>query len=64
VTSSAKGRFSLTDAHRLSVFLVTSVVLVSLTVHKELKTGTGGICGEETAFRRFGAYCAVNGGTS
>ena len=42
VTSSAKRQFSLTDGHCLGVFLVTSVGLVSLTVHKELKTGTRG----------------------
>jgi len=42
VTSSAKRQFFLPDGRCLGVFLVTSLGLVSLTVHKELKTGTRG----------------------
>jgi hypothetical protein len=42
VTTSTKRLSSLTDGLCLGVFLVTSVGFVSLTVHKELKTGTRG----------------------
>src|SRR6516225_3765401 len=42
VTGSAERQFSLTEGHCLGVFLVTPTRLVSLTVHKELKTGTRG----------------------
>jgi len=42
VTSPAKPLFSLADARCPGVFLVTSVGLVSLTVHKELRSGTRG----------------------